>query len=251
MFWTLNPAVSAETQVVCFFFFPGCFLIQISHCLLCGYTTQQPHLFTAVDPLYMFTSSADRVISGQVLQPNTLNFKDPKLRNWSKFPWSANAAWVPVVSVSTCSGRGRNFHAAGERCQQSEATFNAVATAVHSTPLSISAPSPLRVWRYETNSFCMFRVWTLLEVNNHMSNAIRCLCLSLLYWSWQWATDLCMRRSTPCGVWPSLITLFTSAFVNLPCWMLSEALTNVHATSPGTLPAAVKILLERYLRKNV
>lgn len=81
--------------------------------------------------------------------------------------------------------------------------------------------------------------------------AIRCLCLSLLCWSWQWVTDSCMRPST---VRSSLITLFTSAFINLPYWMLPEVLTNVlhhRCCLMGPIPGAVKILLEKHLRKNV
>lgn len=144
MLWTLNPAVWAETQSALFSSGP----IQITPCLLCGGETTQQRLFSRADPISKpFTFPvADRFISGHVLQPNTSNVRIQKLRTWSKFSWSANAAWVPVVSVSTCSCWDRVFHVAGERCQQSEATFERCCNRSAFQCVSTPACSPSRAW---------------------------------------------------------------------------------------------------------
>lgn len=175
------------------------------------------------------------------------------MRKWSKFPWSANAAWVPVVSVSTCSGRDCNFHAAGERCQQSEATFNAVATAVHSSALSISASSPLRVWSLwdkqllhvqsldssesqqsheQCNKVCVFKssglelavtyAWGGVPPAESGLHWLPCLLLCSLICR----TECCLKHSQMCTL-------------HHQCCLM------------GTLPEAAEILMEKHLRKNV
>lgn len=174
------------------------------------------------------------------------------MRKWSKFPWSANAAWVPVVSVSTCSGRDRNFHAAGERCQQSEATFNAVATAVHSSALSISASSPLRVWSLWDKQ--LLHVQSLDSSESQQSHeqcnkvcVFKSSGLELAVCRWI-RHEAQYPPAEPGHHWLPCSLIFRAE-----CCVTHSQMCTLHhrCCLAGTLPEAAEILLEKHLRKNV
>lgn len=224
MFLTLNTAVSAESQAVFFSLGLSPNPNQSPSPVWVPHSTTTFVLHSGADIKYVHLQCW-QVHLRSCSPAEYLKHQDPKLRKWSKFSWSANDAWVPVLSVSTCSCRELQF----PRCRRVVPTvWSNFQRCCNRTAFqrgfqfSLLAVKGVIAMRQTASACAEFRQpW-----------AIRCLCLSLPCWNWQWDTDSCMRQRSPCGVQASLITLFTSAFINLPYWMLPGALTIVHATSP-------------------
>lgn len=186
---------------------PGSFPNQLCPCPLCDYTTQGLSTFIRCSECgkNTFTSGADRFTSGHVFQLNTSNLRIPN--------WGTHRFFLISKRCQLCLSAHAHAGTSISTLQESGAnSLRQLSTLLQPQCIPVRFPfqPPRRSGcdRHETNSFCMCRLPTLLEVDHHISNKVSVFkfCVLNLAFSVE-------PKST-------LITFFTSAFINVPYWML-------------------------------